>query len=234
MQMMRTALATAAVALCATHACAVEPGPVYSPHVDQGEWELEYRSFTVRDRNHDEDRLWNHHASIGYGVNAFWWTEIVGEYEKPRHEPGQWEAFEWENRFQFTEPGQYWLDVGGIVELEKKRPGDGKEVKVGLLLEKDIQDATVRFNWLAGREYGDGASSKWEQEYRTQLRWRYLPALQPLVEVQADEHAANVGPGVTGKANIGGQKVEYTAAWLIRASGDTPQNLLRFEVELEF
>lgn len=59
-------------------------------------------------------------------------TEIVGEYEKPRHEGGAWEAFECENRFQFTEPGQYWVDVGGIVELEKKARGDGKELKLGL------------------------------------------------------------------------------------------------------
>jgi hypothetical protein len=220
--------------LIAAQARAVEPGQVYSPRVEQGEWELELRSFTIVDRHHDEDGLWNHHVALGYGVNSFWWTELVGEYEKPRHEAGGWEAFEWENRFQFTEPGQYWLDIGGIVELEKKRRGNGKEVKAGLLLEKEIDDATLTINWLAGREYGGDASSKWEQEYRAQLRWRYLPALQPLVELQADQHAMNVGPGLTGKAKIGGQKLEYTAAWLIRALGDTPKNLLRFELELEF
>jgi len=144
------------------------------------------------------------------------------------------EAIEWENRFQLTEPGQYWIDVGGIVELEKKRHGDGKEVKIGLLFEKDIEDATVAFDWLAGREYGEDASSKWEQQYRAQLRWRYLPALQPMVEMQADEHAMNAGPGITGKAKIGGQKIAYTTAWLVRTSGDTPKNLLRFELELKF
>ena len=55
-----------------------------------------------------------------------------------------------------------------------------------------------------------------------------------MVEMQADEHAMNVGPGLTGKTKLGGQKVAYTAAWLVRTSGDTPKDLLRFEVELEF
>jgi len=235
MKTFRRSLAAAAIsAAFATPLHAVEPGEVYSPRVEQGEWELEIRSFTIADHKHDEDGLWNHHVALGYGVNSFWWTEIVGEYEKARHESGQWEAFEWENRFQFTEPGQFWVDVGGIVELERKRHGDGKEVKAGLLFEKDIDEATVTFDWLVGREYGEGASSRWEQQYRAQLRWRRLPPLQAMVELQADEHAMNVGPGVTGKAKIGGQKIEYTAAWLVRASGDTPKNLLRFELELEF
>jgi hypothetical protein len=92
----------------------------------------------------------------------------------------------------------------------------------------------VTVDWLVGREYGDGASSKWQQEYRAQLRWRYQPVLQLLVELQADEHAGNAGPGITGKIRIAGQKIGYTTAWLIRTWGDTPKNLLRFELELEF
>lgn len=229
-----TAALAAALAIVASQAHAIEPGTVYSPRVEQGEWELEVRSFTVRDHDHDENGLWNHHFALGYGVNSFWWTELVGEYEKPRGEGGQWEAFEWENRFAFAEPGQYWVDVGAIVELEKHRHGNGKEVKAGLLFEKDIDDFTATVNWLFGREFGDEASSKWEQIYRAQLRWRYRPEFQPMIELQADEHAANVGPGIRGKAKIFGQKIEYTTAWLIRTTGDTPKNLLRFELEYEF
>jgi len=80
--------------LLATPVHAVEPGQVYSPRVEQGEWELEIRSFTIGDRKHDEDGLRDHHVALGYGVNSFWWTEIVGEYEKPRDQAGAWEAFE--------------------------------------------------------------------------------------------------------------------------------------------
>ncbi len=84
------ALAVAGLLLFTTRVHAVEPGPVYSPRVEQGEWEVEWRAFTIVDRKHDEDRLWNHHVALGYGVNSFWWTELVAEYEKPRQESGQW------------------------------------------------------------------------------------------------------------------------------------------------
>ena len=234
MKALHATLAGAMFGIAATQARAIEPGPVYSPHVEQDEWELEARSFTVVDKKSEENGLWNHHYSLGYGVTSWWWTEIVAEYEKPRPESGSWEAFEWETRFQFTEPGQYWVDAGGIVELEKARTGNGKELKLGLLFEKDIEETTLKFNGLLERAWGDDASSKWEQQYRAQWRWRYVSAFEPLVELQADEHAMNAGPGFTGKVKIGGRKLAYTTAWLFRTTGDTPQNLVRFELELEF
>ena len=45
----------------------------------------------------------------------------------------------------------------------------------------------------------------------------------------------NAGPGFTGTIKVGGtQKLNYTTAWLFRATGDTPQNLWRFQLEYEF
>ena len=236
MRIRHAALVAAVGALFAANAHAIEPGPVFSPHVDEGEWELEARGFTIVDKKNDENGLWNYHFELGYGVNAFWFTEIGIEYEKLRGAPGVWEAYEWENRFQFTEPGQYWIDIGGFVELEKAVHGNGKEALIGLLFEKDIDDTTLTLNWLFGRTWDvEDASSKWEQQYRAQWRWRRAPAFEPLLELQADEHAMNAGPGFTGTIKLGGtQKLNYTTAWLFRATGDTPQNLWRFQLEYEF
>src|SRR4051812_5425828 len=74
------ALVAATGALFAANACAVEPGPVFSPHVEQGEWELEARGFTIVDKKNDENGLWNFIYELGYGANAFWFTEIGVEY----------------------------------------------------------------------------------------------------------------------------------------------------------
>lgn len=235
MKIRNAALAAAVGAFVSATAWAIEPGPVHSPHVDQGEWELEYRNFTVVDRNSDENGLWNQHLELGYGVTSFWFTAIGVEYEKPRGAGGQWEAYEWENIFQLTEPGQYWVDLGALVELEKAVHGNGKELTLGLLLEKDIDETTLRFNWRFQREWGEDASSSWEQQYRGQWLWRLMPAFEPLVEVQADPHAMNVGPGLSGTVKVGPrQKLVYMLAWLFRATGDTPQNLARMQFELEF
>ena len=54
-------------------------------------------------------------------------------------------------------------------------------------------------------------------------------------ELQADGRALNAGPGFTGTIKLGGgQKLNYTTAWLFRTTGETPQNLWRFQLECEF
>ena len=134
---------------------AVEPDTIYSPRVEQGEWELEYVGRYFHDRDSDEHRQSQNKLALGYGPASYWWTELYAEYEHTPGSGGGWSAFEWENRFQLTEPGQYWIDVGALVELERTHPGGGKEVRAGLLLEKDIDETTLTVNWLLSRAFAD-------------------------------------------------------------------------------
>jgi len=213
---------------------AVEPDTVYSPRVEQGEWELEYKGRYFYDRDSDEHRQLQSKFALGYGPTSWWWTELYAEYEHTPGSGGGWSAFEWENRFQFTEPGQYWVDVGALVELERVHPGTGKEVRVGLLLEKEIDETTLTLNWLLNREFAEEESSHWDQVYRVQWAWRLRPEIQPLVQWQSDEHSAYAGPGITGKLRIAGQHVEYHLTWLHRISGDIPKDAVRVQLEYEF
>ncbi|MEP6998716.1 MAG: hypothetical protein ABI900_13775 [Betaproteobacteria bacterium] len=220
------------VAIAPAHA--VGSDTIYSPRVEQGEWELEYKGRYFYDRDSDEHRQSQSKMALGYGPTSYWWTELYAEYEHTPGNGGGWSAFEWENRFQFTEPGQYWMDVGALVELERTHPGAGKEARIGLLLEKDIGETTLTVNWLLGRTFADQASSHWEQEYRAQWAWRCRPEAQPLVQWQGDEHSAYVGPGISGKTRIATQHVGYHLAWLRRISGEVPKSTLRVELEFEF
>ena len=212
------------------------PDTVYSPRVEQGEWELEYkgRYWYGLDRDNESHRETQSKFALGYGPTSYWWTELYAEYEHTPASGGGWSAFEWENRFQLTEPGQYWLDVGALVELERTHPGAGKEARVGLLTEKEIDATTLTVNWLVGREFGDEASSRWEQDYRAQWAWRWRPEVQPLLQWQGDEHSGYAGPGVAGKTRIATQRVGYHLTWLRRISGDVPRNALRVQLEFEF
>jgi hypothetical protein len=213
---------------------AVEPDTIYSPRVEQGEWELEYVGRYFYDRDSDEHRQSQNKLALGYGPTSYWWTELYAEYEHTPGSGGGWSAFEWENRFQFTEPGQYWVDVGALVELERTRPGAGKEARVGLLLEKDIDETTLTVNWLLSRAFAEEESSRWEQVYRVQWAWRLRPEIQPLVQWQSDEHSAYAGPGISGKLKIAAQHVSYHLTWLRRISGDIPKNAVRAQLEYEF
>lgn len=217
----------------ATPAHAGGPGTVYSPRVEQGEWELEYKGRYYLDRD-SERREEQSKFAVGYGITSYWWTEGYAEYQRTTESGGGWSAFEWENRFQLTEPGQYWLDLGAIVELERTHPGKGKETTAGLLAEKDIGETTLTVNWLAVRTFGgEEATPRWEQVYRTQWAWRWRPELEPLVQWQGDEHSGYAGPGFSGKAKIGTQRIAYHLAWLSRTNGDVPRNALRVELEFE-
>ncbi len=213
---------------------AVEPDTIYSPRVEQGERELEYKGRYFYDRESDEHRQSQNKLALGYGPTSYWWTELYAEYEHTPGNGGGWSAFEWENRFQFTEPGQYWVDVGALVELERTHPGTGKEARVGLLLEKDIDETTLTVNWLVSRAFAGEESSRWEQVYRAQWAWRYRAELQPLVQWQSDEHSAYAGPGISGKLRIATQHVGYHLTWLRRISGDIPKNAMRVQLEYEF
>lgn len=213
---------------------AIEPDTVYSPRVEQGEWELEYKGRYFHDRDSDEHRQAQHKLALGYGATSFWWTELYAEYEHTPGSGGGWSAFEWENRFQFTEPGQYWADFGALVELERTHPGTGKEVRVGLLLEKDIAETTLTVNWLVGKTFASEESSTWEQQYRAQWAWRYRPEFQPLLQWQGDEHSTYAGPGIAGKIRIVREHLGYHLTWLRRISGDTPANAVRVQLEYEF
>lgn len=210
------------------------PGTIDSPRVEQGEWEIEYKGRYFYDRESGEHRQSQNKLALGYGPTSYWWTEFYAEYEHTPGSGGGWSAFEWENRVQFTEPGRYWLDVGALVELERTHPGTGKEAWVGLLLQKEIDETTLTVNWLAGRTFGDEASSRWEQEYRAQWAWRWRPEIEPLLQWQGDEHSGYAGPGVAGKTRIGSQRVGYRLTWLRRLGGEVPQNALRVQLEFEF
>jgi hypothetical protein len=215
-------------------AMAVEPDTIYSPRVEQGEWEIEYVGRYFYDRESDEHRQAQNKLALGYGPTSYWWTELYAEYEHTPASGGGWSAFEWENRFQLSEPGQYWADVGALVELERTHPGTGKEVRVGLLLEKDIDETTLTVNWLVSRAFVEQESSRWEQIYRAQWAWRLRPESQPLLQWQSDEHSAYAGPGISGRLRIAAQHVGYHLTWLRRISGDILKNALRVQWEYEF
>jgi hypothetical protein len=218
----------------AAPARAVEPDTIYSPRVEQGEWELEYKGRYFYDPDSDLHRQSQNKFALGYGATSYWWTELYAEYEHSPDSGGGWSAFEWENRFQFTEPGQYWLDVGALIELERAHPGTGKEARIGLLLEKDIDETTLTLNWLVNRTFADQESSGWEQIYRMQWAWRYRAEFKPLLQWQSDEHSAYAGPGIAGQLKIAGQRFEYRLVWLRRISGDIPQNAGQVQLEYEF
>lgn len=164
-----------------------------------------------------------------------------------RSDATRFDAFEWENRFQLSKPGQYFADFGLLVEIE--RPHDraaGYELRLGPLIQKDFGPVQANVNVLLKRHYRADEPEATELGYQWQLKYRWQPAFefgaQGFAEVgpwndwaSARGQAHVLGPATFGKVGLGGrQVVKYDAALLFKASSAAPARTLRAQIEYEF
>lgn len=217
---------------------------VYTPTVVQGEREIDFKMGSAKSNGESRESA----ASIGfgYGVNEFWFSEL---YLKYKQEEGTtfYDAVEWENKFQLTETGEYPVDLGFLLEIE--RPADhaeGWEVKWGPLFQSQFDQVVLNANLLIENLYRSEEASKAQLLYQWQAKYLWKRTfdfgVQGFGEVgewdrwaARNERPAQAGPAIFGKYLLGGRKmIQYNAAWLIGASSAAPDNTLRLQVEYEF
>ena len=246
---MRTALAAAAaVLITVSYLPAAHAGPddyVAIPAVEYGERELELRSGTATTQ--EGDRVSAGSIAFGYGATPWWFTEIYAKFNRTGSEATRFDAFEWENKFQLTEPGQYLLDVGFLVEVERPRDrAEGYELRIGPLLQKDFGPLQANLNLLLERHFRSAEREVTELGYQWQLKYRWRPEFEFGAQGFGDvgpwndweparEQPHIAGPAIFGKFNLGGrQALKYNAALLFKASSGAPNRTLRAQMEFEF
>ncbi|MDP2804947.1 MAG: hypothetical protein Q8O24_03305 [Gallionellaceae bacterium] len=235
--------------IASLHASLTLAGPadyVYTPTVEQGEKELDFKYGTAQQKDGTQRQAVS--LGIGYGANEYWFTEV---YFKQKNYDGQIvNLAEWENKFQLTETGKYFLDVGLIVELEApiNSSSEPKEIKIGPLLQKEIGKLQLNANFLFERAFGTVDESGYSTEcgYQWQAKYRLQPSLelglQGMGELgkwdnwdAASQQNHRMGPAVFGKFSLGNkQAIKYNAAWLFGASNVAPSNTVRMQLEYEF
>jgi hypothetical protein len=216
---------------------------VVVPSVEFGEREIELRIGTATGQ--DGPRASAASLAFGYGVTTWWATEIYGKWH--RRGATSFDAIEWENRFQLTEPGEYPLDFGFLVEIERPRDrAEGYELRLGPLMQKDFGPVQANVNVLLERHYRASEPQVTELGYQWQLKYRWRPELEFGAQGFGDvgkwndwesaheqEHIA--GPAIFGKFNLGGrQAIRYDAAVLFRLSDAAPRHTVRAQLEYEF
>ena len=93
---------------------------VYSPGVAQGERELDMKMGMENAPSAGAGSL-----GFGYGAMSRWFSELYVKFKHGNGEAMHYDAVEWENKFQLTETGQYAVDPGLLLEIEK--PADADE-----------------------------------------------------------------------------------------------------------
>ncbi|HAF00927.1 MAG TPA: hypothetical protein DCG63_06480 [Methylophilaceae bacterium] len=218
---------------------------VYTPLVEQGEKEIDFKFGTAKGQ--DDTRKTVYSLGLGYGVSEYWFTEV---YLKREREGSEGLTIgEWENKFQLTETGKYAVDVGLITEIEAPLSNSKEpwEFKVGPLFQTEFGKLQLNGNVLFERTFGgDNVEHITEMGYQWQAKYRWIQefefGLQGMGEMgewdhweDSDDQNHRIGPAVFGKLNVGQkQAIKYNAALLFGASDAAPDHTFRLQVEYEF
>lgn len=204
---------------------------IYNPYVEEGETEIEARAVHQFDDT-DQHKI---RLGAGYGINSFWFVEgyVIGEKESG-------DAFdisdvEIESKFQLTEQGRYWVDVGLLTELERAIGKNVWEFKAGPLFAKQIKNWVVTTNFLMEKKFGpDNTQRGVELLGAMQVKYLMSPSLQPAVEYYADEEQHALGLALVGKTRWGKTPVKWELGALGGLNDNTPDFNLRWLIEWEF
>ncbi len=218
---------------------------VYTPTVEYGEKEIDFKAGSAR--KGEDPRQGAASVGFGWGAKEWWFTELYFKYKRENGEPTKYDAIEWENKFQLTETGKYPVDLGFLLEIERpKDHAEGWEVKWGPLLQTEFGKVQLNGNLLFERSYRSEQPSQTVFQYQWQAKYRWRPefefGLQGFGEMgnwdawaPREERVHQIGPAVFGKLKLGdGHAIKYNAAWLLKASTAAPDHTLRAQVEFEF
>lgn len=216
---------------------------VTSPYVEEGKVKLEWQGGYDIDDDNDVDGAWKQKASAGYGVNAFWYTELeAGIAERgTRNADTEFSYVAWENKFQFTQPGQYWLDLGLRAKYEYNTNTGLDSVEAKLLLAKKTGDFSHLANITLDRDVGNGAANDTNAALSWGTSYSYRDSFKPGFEIYSDlgpigeetdfdEQTHQVGPVAYGKLGA----IKYDVGYLFGVSDAAPDGSLKAILKYDF
>ena len=223
---------------------------VYVPSVEYGEREIDIKLGTARAKDSEGgERASASSVGFGYGATQWWFTEAYVKYARNPGQRTRYDAFEWENKFQLTEPNRFAMDVGLITEIEipRARREEGYELKWGALVQFDTGVVRWNANLLLERVYRsrEEGGHPTEMGYQIQAKAPVRPGIEIGVQAfgdmgkwnhweRSEEQSHAMGPAIFGKIKFEGrQAIEYNAAWLM-GSNAAPRRTVRVQAEYEF
>ncbi|MBI4005505.1 MAG: hypothetical protein HY356_02450 [Gammaproteobacteria bacterium] len=223
--------------------CYADP-KIYSPIVKQGELAFENRGNTTVDDDDDNDGSQRHVFELEYGVTEWWKTAIVARLDEPSAGTLRYDSTAWENIFQLTGQGKYWLDTGWYLEYKlADEDGAPDKLETKLLLEKPVYGFLNTLNLTIEQELGSEGDEDLEFEYAWRTRKKItseiklgfeafgkLGELRDLKSPEDQEH--RIGPVFYHEFRIGGIEIEYNLAWLFGLTDASPDNTFRWQIEI--
>ncbi|MDP5136172.1 hypothetical protein ORJ04_09445 [Rheinheimera baltica] len=208
---------------------------VYHPYVQPLEREFEYRALYQRQTDHPNNNAMAQKLGYGFSIADNMAVSLYLLAERVMPDDYTVSSYEAELRWMLTEQGQYSWDWGLLFELEHHQQTDNNEFTTGLLVEKEFENTSITVNTFLVYEWGASIKNELETELRLQYRYRYLPALQPSIEVYAGEGYKGAGPGFMGVHKFSPtRQLKWEAAVVFALDNDTIDRTVRFALKYEF
>jgi hypothetical protein len=257
---MRGQITTGAVGLAvilslAVAAPALADFKVVTPDVNQGELAVENVGDIGIDHDPDKNGEQSHTAEIEYGITRWWQMELEFEFER---DPGldrdtRFSQLTSENTFQFTERGEYWLDLGFFAEYgQAMLKDDPNETTFGPVLRKDFWGLSNTINLFIEKDLGPHAAERpqflyaWEtridawtmnfgQHFTIEPGFQYYGAPGAFGQfARWSEQDNRAGPQLFGKIfNIGPGTLEWNGGVLVGLTNAVPKITPRWQLEYE-
>ena len=226
---------------------------VYSPIVNKGEVELEYKISADFDHRDGFKNSGEQDFELGYGLTDRWFAEVEAELDRePRglnedtgeeeNHPYEYGATSIENVFQLTEQGQYFVDLGLFFEYGwASHHEDTDHIETKILLEKQWGDFIHRLNVGFEKETGGGEKEGLNPGFSWQTLYRLRQEFEPGFEIHSEfgpakeqgpyqEQEHMIGPVVEGRIF---RNLKYNVGYLFGISDAAPAGELKCNLEWE-
>ena len=205
---------------------------VYHPLVVANERKVEWR---FASRQTDDKNILAQRFAYGQAVSEYLIVEAYISAQRDESDDFGLESYELEARYMLTDQGQYWADWGLLFEFEKQHDEGNYEITSGLLFEKEFTHTSLTMNALLVYEWGDTVKNEFEHEFRLQYRYRYMPEIQPAIEIYTGEDFVGIGPAFMGVHRYEGiRQLKWEMAFISGLNGKGKDHTLRFALEYEF
>jgi hypothetical protein len=205
---------------------------VYHPYVLPNEREFEWR---LMSRQTDANSLIGQRIAYGHSISD---TVMVEGYligEKTETDDFGLQAYEIEVRWMMTEQGELWADWGMLFEVEKQHASNDWEITTGIIFEKEFGRTSLTMNLFGIYEWGENLQDEFETEFRLKYRYRWLPQVQPAIELYTGEGYFGIGPALMGIQRFDGQKqLKWEAGFISELSSSGKDHSFRVTLEYEF
>ena len=212
---------------------------VYSPYVLATQSEIELRGYQYGDPRAEFTGGNAAELSVSHAFTGWWKPEIY--LVRYQWDPGGGGllGYEFENTFQLTQPGEFWVDLGFLASYEHQTvAGMSDVVEFGPLLEKHSGKFTGKVNLIWEKEVGANASDKYMFRSSYSGTYTISAGFRPGVEayVRPDDHAYQVGPIAAGEWHVPGTTsgLEYRVGVVFGVNDAAPRQTWLAQFEYEF